>query len=67
MARLLALEWDAREARVAVARTRGRDVVLEHAFAVSLVPRDPGQTFADANVGSQISARKSLPPWRRAT
>ena len=56
MARLLALEWDAREARVAVARVRGREAVIEHAFAVDLGPRDPGQTFADRNVGEQIAA-----------
>ena len=36
MPRFLALEWDAREARVAVARTRGSDIVIEHAFAVAL-------------------------------
>jgi len=56
MPRLLALEWDAREARVVVARSRGKDVAVEHAFAVELDPRDPGQTFADTNVGERISA-----------
>jgi Tfp pilus assembly PilM family ATPase len=56
MARLLAIEWDAREARVAVARPRGREVLVEHAFAVDLAPRDPGQTFADQNVGQRIAA-----------
>jgi Tfp pilus assembly PilM family ATPase len=56
MPQLLALEWDAREARVAVARTRGREVVLEHAFAVELSPRDAGSTVADVNVGEQIAA-----------
>lgn len=55
MPRLLALEWDAREARVAVARTRGRDLVIEHAFAVDLVPRDMGAA-AEVNVGEQIAA-----------
>ncbi|MBW3597193.1 MAG: hypothetical protein KY475_07950 [Planctomycetes bacterium] len=56
MPRLLALEWDGREARVAVARTRGREAVVEHAFAVELAPRDPGETFADVNVGARIAA-----------
>ena len=56
MPRLLAIEWDLREARIAVARTRGSDVVLEHAFAVDLGPRDPGQTFADVNVGTIVAA-----------
>lgn len=56
MARLLALEWDSREARVAVARTSGKQIVVEQAFAVELVPRDPGQTFADTNVGERIAS-----------
>ena len=56
MARLLALEWDAREARVVVARTRGSEMVVEHAFGVELAPSDPGQTFADLNVGERIAA-----------
>ncbi len=56
MARLVALEWDAREARVAVGRSRGKDVVIENAFAVELVPRDPGQTFADVNIGQKVAA-----------
>lgn len=56
MARLVALEWDAREARVAVGRTRGKDVVVEEAFSVELLPRDPGQTFADVNIGEKVAA-----------
>ncbi len=36
MARILALEWDAREVRVAVANARGADVLLEQAFAIEL-------------------------------
>lgn len=36
MARLLALEWDAREARLVVARTTGRTVDVEQAFTVPL-------------------------------
>lgn len=56
MPRLLAIEWDLREARIAVARTRGSEVVLDHAFTVDLGPRDPGQTFADTNVGEKIAA-----------
>ena len=42
--------------RVAVARTRGREIVIEHAFAVDLMPRDVGTTAADVNVGEQIAA-----------
>lgn len=33
MSRILALEWDSREARVVVARRRGRTAVIEQAFA----------------------------------
>ncbi|MBP88262.1 MAG: hypothetical protein CMJ64_16350 [Planctomycetaceae bacterium] len=56
MPRLLAIEWDLREARIAVANTRGKDVVVEHAFVIDLGPRDPGQTFADVNVGEKVAA-----------
>ena len=56
MAPIVALEWDAREARVAVGRTRGKDVVVEQAFSLDLLPRDPGQTFADVNIGAQVAA-----------
>jgi Tfp pilus assembly PilM family ATPase len=55
MARLLALEWGLREARVAVARTQGGGVVVEHAFAVDLGPRDAGQTFSDETVGAKVA------------
>jgi Tfp pilus assembly PilM family ATPase len=56
MPRLLAVEWDLREARVAVGRTRGEGLAVEHAFAVDLGPRDPGQTFADVNVGQKVAS-----------
>jgi Tfp pilus assembly PilM family ATPase len=56
MSRLLAIEWDGYEARVAVARKRGGDVVVDHAFCVALSPRDPGQTVAEVNVGERIAA-----------
>ncbi len=56
MPRLLALEWDGGEARIAVARTRGKEAVIEHAFAVELAPRDAGETFADVNVGERVAA-----------
>jgi Tfp pilus assembly PilM family ATPase/Tfp pilus assembly protein PilN len=56
MALLLALEWDSNEARVAVGRTRGREVVIEDAFTVDLEPRDPGQTFHAPHVGARVAA-----------
>ncbi|MDA1051622.1 MAG: hypothetical protein O3C40_14230 [Planctomycetota bacterium] len=55
MAKLLALEWGLREARVAVARTHGDDIVVEQAFAVDLGPRDPGQTFSDETVADKLA------------
>ncbi|MGE0761345.1 MAG: type IV pilus biogenesis protein PilM [Pirellulaceae bacterium] len=42
MAQILAIEWDVREARLAVARTRGKELTIEHAFAVSLAGREDG-------------------------
>jgi len=56
MARLLALEWGVREARVAVARTQGGGIVVEHAFAVDLGLRDPGQTFSDETIAGKLAA-----------
>ncbi|HJN11440.1 MAG TPA: hypothetical protein QF564_22350 [Pirellulaceae bacterium] len=55
MPRLLALEWDGREARVAVARTRGSDIVVEHAFVVDL-ELGGGQTPAESEVGKRVAA-----------
>lgn len=54
MARLLALEWDDTEARVAVASSRAGGVAFEHAFAVDL--RSGGAEAAQANVGPKIAA-----------
>lgn len=56
MPRLLAIEWDLREARVAVARSGGTNLVIEQAFSVDLGPRDAGTTFADVNVGQKVAA-----------
>lgn len=56
MANILALEWDNHEARIAVARRRGRDVIVDHAFSVDLSPGDAGQARAEVNVGERIAA-----------
>ena len=40
MARFFALEWDAAEARVVVARSWGSDAIVEHAFSVPLEDGD---------------------------
>ena len=42
MSRLLALEWDAKEARVVIARTRGSAVAVEQALAIPLPQREAG-------------------------
>lgn len=54
MAQLLAIEWDAREARLAVATVRGREPIIEHAFAVALGHRD-GDSTSELSVGEQIA------------
>ena len=58
MARLLAIEWDAREIRVAVARLRGKDADYEQAFAIELQSRDAGSGEAaatDADIGKILA------------
>lgn len=59
MVQLLALEWDQFEARLVIARQRAGEVLIQHAFAVSLAPRDAGQTFADVRVGERLKAALS--------
>jgi Tfp pilus assembly PilM family ATPase len=49
MVRLLAIEWDASEARVAVGRARGTAAVVEQAFTVPL----PKRSGAEAAVGEK--------------
>ncbi|MEX2174380.1 MAG: hypothetical protein WD872_08460 [Pirellulaceae bacterium] len=52
--RLLALEWDAKEARVVLARTRGKGVAVEHALAIPL-PQREGATASEADVGAALA------------
>src|SRR5437016_47093 len=54
MSRLIALEWDAKEARVAVGRTRGTTVAVEQAFVVPLPQREEGST-AEPEVGGILA------------
>lgn len=57
MARLLALEWDAAEARVAVGRARGTAVVVEQAFSIPLPKRAAGEGAAsEKEIGAAIAA-----------
>jgi len=55
MARLLALEWNDSEARLAVATRRGDRVVFEQAFSVAL-GSGPAEPAAEADVGGRIAA-----------
>ena len=54
MARILALEWNENEARVAAASLRGSQAVFEHAFTVSLSADSPDEKPVD--VGKRIAA-----------
>lgn len=57
MARLIALEWDAKEVRLAVGRTRGASLVVEEAVAVALPPKEAGkEPAAEAEVGSALAS-----------
>jgi len=56
MARLLALEWDDTEARVAAATSRGGQVAFEHAFTVDLRSGASGAEASEAAVGERIAA-----------
>jgi Tfp pilus assembly PilM family ATPase len=54
MPRLLALEWDQKEARVVIARTRPGGVAVEHALAVKLPEREGGAA-TEAEIGAALS------------
>lgn len=53
MSRLLALEWDAREARVVVARRRGKTAVIEQAFA------EPWRKDASSSEGESTGSNEA--------
>lgn len=58
MAKLLAIEWDAREARIAVAQPRGKEVLLEDAFAVDLTAdTDSPDEQAAERIAAALAAR----------
>jgi Tfp pilus assembly PilM family ATPase len=56
MAQLLAIEWDTSEARVVVARSKGKEALLEDAFVVDLVPRDGQPAFSPQQIGARLAA-----------
>lgn len=68
MPRLLAIEWDNREARVAVAQTRGTALVVEDALSVPLSPREDaeGKVQPDPAAGSKVAAALAARQIRRA-
>lgn len=61
MARLFAFEWDAREARVVIARTRGLEAVIDAAFSVELFSDDK-----DVDVGAKLAEVLAKHDVRRA-
>ena len=56
MIRLVALEWDGKEARIALARARGKSVVLEQAFVVELPRREATGAVAESDAGAKIAS-----------
>ena len=56
MARLLAIEWDGSEARMAVASSRGEAMVVEHAFTVALKETAGEAAPAESPVGEALAA-----------
>jgi len=59
MAKILALEWDGREARLAIAQRSGNRIVVDDAFTVDLAPRNSGDTFADVDIGQRVASALS--------
>ena len=64
--RLVALEWNDREARVAVAATARDHCRIEEAFSIVLAPRQETGQGADVNVGQQIADALAQRGVRRA-
>ena len=56
MSELLALEWNSREMRVAVACGRGSRVVIEHAFSISGTKRSRPAISSSKAIGQRIAA-----------
>src|SRR5579885_1677901 len=66
MPRLLALEWDNREVRVAVGTPRGSDALIEDAFIIPLPARAEG-TDGEQKTAGLIAAALSERRVGRAT
>ncbi len=61
MARVLAIEWDEREARAVVGNLRGSDLTVEHAFAISLTGEASSEEIGQALAGELSSRGVSKP------
>lgn len=59
MSKLLAIEWDSREARVATGRQSGKAVVVEQAFSVDLTPGEPGEAITASTISDRLTAALS--------
>ncbi len=59
MPQLLALEWNASEARAVLAALRGESAIIEQAFSISLLPDSPGEDESKVDVGARIAAALS--------
>lgn len=57
MPQWLAIEWDAKEARVAVARTRGKEVVIEHSFAIDVGDHGGGESSIGQVIAEALRTR----------
>ncbi|MCA9187035.1 MAG: hypothetical protein R3E01_13705 [Pirellulaceae bacterium] len=66
MSQFVALEWDSVEARVVVARRRGTQLTVEHAFDVDLSPRDDSEVLDSTGIGQRIAAALSARRVNRA-
>jgi Tfp pilus assembly PilM family ATPase/Tfp pilus assembly protein PilN len=55
MSRLLALEWNATEARMVVASARGGQCLVEQAFSVPLAPAEDDAAASESSIGRQIA------------
>ncbi len=55
MAKIVAIEWDAREARFAIGSPKGNEVVVEEAFAIELVSEAESEAPTIAQVKAQMA------------
>jgi Tfp pilus assembly PilM family ATPase len=66
MSKLLAVEWDEHEIRLAIASSRGGVAVLEKAFSVRLPPSPDGKPVDRTTIGNALRAAVSGEALRKA-